>query len=95
MRLTTARTRPDDPLRALTFHGAGDIRCESVLDAEWSRWEQLEALPELVQGRYGPLLVGAHGMELDIEWITGEMTMARSARSPGPTTSAPSSRSAT
>lgn len=52
--------------------GAKD-RCESTLDATWSRWELLDSLPELVRGRYGSLLVEPQGMRLDLDWISTSM----------------------
>jgi hypothetical protein len=48
-------------------------KCESTLDAEWFHWPELDALPELIQGRYGSLLVEPRGMHLDVDWIHAEM----------------------
>lgn len=50
-----------------------EAKCESTLEAEWHRWEQLESLPEMIQGRYGSLLVEPGGMRLDIEWVHAQM----------------------
>lgn len=52
--------------------GAKD-RCESTLDATWSRWEPLDSLPELIRGRYGSLLIEPQGMRLDIDWVSTSM----------------------
>jgi hypothetical protein len=52
--------------------GAKD-KCESTLDATWSRWELLDSLPELVRGRYGSLLIEPQGMRLDLDWVSTSM----------------------
>lgn len=52
--------------------GAKD-RCESTLDAAWSRWELLDSLPEQIRGRYGSLLIEPDGMRLDLDWVSTSM----------------------
>lgn len=50
-----------------------EAKCESVLDAAWHRWEQLDGLPELLLGRYGALLIEPDGMRLDVDWLHAEL----------------------
>lgn len=58
-------------------------RCESVLDAAWARWEPLDALPELIRGRYGVLLIEPNVMRLDLDWVSTSMQISGLYRLPG------------
>lgn len=58
-------------------------KCESTLEAEWHRWEQLDALPEMIQGRYGSLMIEPDGMRLDIDWVHAEMKAGMILELPG------------
>lgn len=50
-----------------------EAKCDSVLEAQWFRWEQLDALPELIRGRYAALLIEPDGMHLDLDWVHAEL----------------------
>lgn len=69
----TISRQGDRLLMTLYDDGHPEAKCESVLDAEWFRWEALDQLPDLVQGRYGNLLVEPGRMRLDIEWAHEEL----------------------
>ena len=60
-----------------------DAKCESILDTQWRHWVEVEALPELMQGRYGALLVEPRRMRFDIEWIHAELEVGTIWELPG------------
>ncbi|PRQ05650.1 hypothetical protein ENSA7_45400 [Enhygromyxa salina] len=60
-----------------------EAKCESVLDAAWSRWESLDELPVAIQGRYGALLIEAQGMRLDLDWAHAQFRATTIRELPG------------
>lgn len=58
--------------------GGAQDKCESVLEAEWYRWQPLDQLPELVHGRYDTrstlmFSVEAKQLRLDLGWLKADM----------------------
>ncbi|KIG11718.1 hypothetical protein DB30_02609 [Enhygromyxa salina] len=60
-----------------------EAKCESTLDAAWSRWESLDELPSMIQGRYGALLIEAKGMRLDLDWAHAQFQATTIRELPG------------
>lgn len=60
-----------------------EAKCESTLDAAWSRWESLDELPAMIQGRYGALLIEAKGMHLDLDWTHAQFDATTIRELPG------------
>jgi len=48
-------------------------KCESILDAQWEAWTELDEIPELMRGRYGALLVEPRAMRLDLDWVSSSL----------------------
>lgn len=60
-----------------------EAKCESILDAQWFNWVEVEALPEIMQGRYGVLLIEPRAMRLDVEWLHAELEVGKIWQLPG------------
>jgi hypothetical protein len=48
-------------------------KCDSLLEAEWFRWQPLTELPEALRGRYNVLSVAADRLKLELDWFEAEM----------------------
>ena len=60
-----------------------EAKCESILDAKWQLWTRVEAIPEMMQGRYGSLLVAEKSMKLDVGWLHSELEVGTIWQLPG------------
>lgn len=79
----TISRQGDRLLMSLYDSNNTEAKCESTLDAAWSRWEPLDELPPVIQGRYGALLVEAKGMRLDLEWAHAQFQATTIRELPG------------
>jgi hypothetical protein len=58
-------------------------KCDPMLEAQWSRWEPLTELPELLRGRYNVLTVAADRLKLELDWFDAQMITQSIFRLPG------------
>jgi hypothetical protein len=63
-------------------------KCESVLAAEWFRWQPLTELPASMHGRYDAgaetlFSIAGNSMRLDLGWFRSELTTRAIAQLPG------------